>query len=359
MRWSLSTRDLDLRTDGGAAACRPPAVVRLGAICRTAFSPHRGRAAGAGPRAMAPARCGMGGSAVDADGVTCALPGLPWRLHRARGRPRSAVDSGPGRRGAGPCRRPTRSAAGRRSTETTRTSRSWPSHRGPRVSTARHRRRSDSSAGADVEAMPLGRARCRGGVVRSGGSWSRWRRPCGWGRWPRGRCRRDARPARGAAASLRAPARRARGAPPLRSVFPRHVSSARRSRAPIAHLMPAPRAWWASTPAERTPGRTRTALRRAGHRVLGADDARIALTAALRQRAGGRPAATTDAAHGLRRPLMHAVLVPRGPRQGPCWPGAPRSALFVARGDMPAVLDVLAGRRSRRPPNRLASRRPT
>ena len=106
------------------------------------------------------------------------------------------------------------------------------------------------------------------------------------------------------------------------------VSSARRSRAPVAHLMPAPRAWWSSTPAERTPGRTRTALRRAGHRVLGADDARIALR--LLPSANvlvADPRRRPIAAHGLRRPLMHAVLVPRGPRQRPYSPGAPRSAL--------------------------------
>jgi hypothetical protein len=102
-------------------------------------------------------------------------------------------------------------------------------------------------------------------------------------------------------------------------------------------------------------GRTRAALRREGHLVLGADDPRTALQLVpaadvLVADARGDDQLLSAACAAL---SPHAVLVlytdladvPAGARSR-------RSALLVARGDVRGLLDTLAGRRGRHPDHR-------
>jgi hypothetical protein len=99
-------------------------------------------------------------------------------------------------------------------------------------------------------------------------------------------------------------------------------------------------------------GRTRTALRRAGHLVLGADDARTALQLVpsadvLVADAGCDGRLLRTACAGL---SSHAVLVLyTDVADVPTGLEPPRSALFVARGDVPGLLDALASRRGPAP----------
>jgi hypothetical protein len=134
--------------------------------------------------------------------------------------------------------------------------------------------------------------------------------------------------------------------------FARRPFSARRPWAPIptAHVG-APRVVVLDACAAQA-GRTRAALRREGHLVLGADDARTALQLV--------PAADVLVAdpRGDDRLLSavcaalppHAVLVLYTDlAEVPARARPRRSALLVARGDLRGLLDTLAGRRGPAP----------
>jgi hypothetical protein len=99
-------------------------------------------------------------------------------------------------------------------------------------------------------------------------------------------------------------------------------------------------------------GRTCSALRRAGHLVLGADDARTALQLVpsadvLVADPRGDDSLLSTACAAL---SPHAVLVLyTDVAHVPPGLEPQRSDLFVARGNVPGLLDALAGRRGATP----------